>query len=524
MTDPLVTRRRPHAPTARPRADWLDHARRALRLASLPIALLIALVSIWQLERARGGIEITALAVGTTPATLYRPAAGTGAEGAPLVVVAHGFAGSRQMMEAFSLTLARSGIAALAFDLRGHGRNPVPMSGDVASLDGVTARLVEEARDVQAAGGALEGVGPVVALLGHSMATDVIVRAAEAEGVPTVVAVSMYAEGVTAERPARLLVVSGAREGRLREVALEVARQVSPDAREGGTVQAGGVARRIVSIPGVGHVGVLWSPMALTEARDWIAAGAGLPVGGPVAMTGRWIAALLGAILVLCWPLARALPLTRDALKAPNGREESAGLGPRRLATVLALPALAGAAAALAVPSTAIGLRGVDGLAAFLFLLGTMQLLLLRRWGVPLGRPDALASTAFLAWAAVFAWALDRYGAAFVPTGPRWSLLALLLPGAVLAMVADGALTRGAPLWRMALIRAVPLSALLAAMLAAPTRLGLQFTALPVLILFWALFGTMAGRVAARRTKGAARASLGLVLAWSLAASLPLFA
>ena len=494
----------------------MDRLRPAFGTLLALAALGLALASLWQLERARAGVVIEEVAAGTTPATLYRPRV----PGAPVVVVAHGFSGSRQMMEAFSLTLARSGIAALAYDLRGHGRNPVPMTGEVASLGGVTARLVEEARTVLAAARTLDGVGPPVALLGHSMATDVIVRAAEAEGIRTVVAVSMYSEAVTPTRPARLLVISGAREGRLREVALAAARLVDPAAEEGGTVRAGGVVRRAVAAPRVGHVGVLWSPAALGEARNWIAAAAARPGGGPVARTGPWIAALLGAVLALCWPLARLLPARGSA-----GREVPLGAG--RLAIALALPALAAVAAALAVPTAvptaAIVLRGADGLAAFLLVLGAGQLALLRRWGLRPGRPDARGSAALLALAAVFALALDRYGASFVPTGPRWAFLALLLPGAVLTALADGVLTRGAPLWRAALARAVPLMALLGAMLAAPERLGLQFTALPIWALFWAVFGTMAGRIAVRRGHDAPRAALGLVLAWSLAASLPLF-
>ena len=479
-------------------------------------ALGLALASIWQLERARAGVVIEQVMIGTTPATLYRPRV----PGAPVAVVAHGFSGSRQMMEAFSLTLARSGIAALAYDLRGHGRNPVPMTGEVASLDGVTAGLVEEARAVMASARTLDGVGPPVALLGHSMATDVIVRAAEAEGIGAAVAVSMHSEAVSATRPERLLVISGAREGRLREAALAAARRVDPAAEEGETVRAGAVVRRAVAAPWVGHVGVLWSPAALGEARDWIAAAAARPLGGPVARTGPWIAALLGAVVALAWPLARLLP-------ARGAAGPEAPLGAGRLALALALPALAAAAAALAVPSAVptavIGLRGADGLAAFLLVLGAGQLALLRRWGLRPGRPDAPGSAALLAWAAVFALALDRYGASFVPTGPRWALGALLLPGAVLTALADGVLCRGASLGRAVLVRAVPLAALLAAMLAAPERLGLQFTALPVWALFWAVFGTMARRVAARRGRDAPRAALGLALAWSLAASLPLF-
>ena len=486
-------------------------------------ALALALVSLWRLEEARAGLAIEALRVGTTPATLYRPPSDEATdEAVPLVVVAHGFAGSRQMMEAFALTLARSGVAALAFDFRGHGRNPEPMIGDVGSLDGVTARLVAETRAVVDAARAQGGVGPPVALLGHSMATDVIVRAAAADGIETVVAVSMYSEAVTPERPARLLVISGAREGRLRARALETVRQVALEAAEGETVREGSVVRRAVAAPLVGHVGILWSPTALREARDWIAAAAGRPTGGPVAATGPWVAALLGAIVALSWPLARLLP-PGDGARAEPPPLGAGPLGTGRLAGVLVLPALAGAGAALLAPSPLLGLRGAGGLAAFLLVLGAGQLVLLRRWGIPLGRPDALASVALLAWAAVFAWALDHYGASFALTGPRWTLAALLLPGATLLAVADGALVRGAPLWRVAAIRAVPLIGLLLAMLLAPGRLGLQFTALPVLVLFWLVFGTMAGRLAARRGLGAPRLALGLVLAFSLAASLPLF-
>jgi pimeloyl-ACP methyl ester carboxylesterase len=121
---------------------------------------------------------ISDLAVGTTPATLYQQ---PGSDG-PLVVVAHGFAGSRQLMQAYSLTLAQSGYAVFAFDFEGHGRNPVPMSGDVNAIEGTTQRLVDQTLRVLAAGRDLPGAGPGVALLGHSMATHIIARAAIADG------------------------------------------------------------------------------------------------------------------------------------------------------------------------------------------------------------------------------------------------------------------------------------------------------------------------------------------------------
>jgi DNA helicase-4 len=197
------------------------------------LALAIVTLSAFMLERGRAGLAITDLAVGTTPATLYQQ---PGSEG-PLVVVAHGFAGSRQLMQAYSLTLAQSGYSVLAFDFEGHGRNPVPMSGNVDAIEGTTQRLVDETLRVLAAGRALPEVGPGVALLGHSMATDIIARAAISDGaVDAVVGISMFSQAVTAEQPAQLLVISGQWEGMLRAAALTMARLVDPAAVEGATV------------------------------------------------------------------------------------------------------------------------------------------------------------------------------------------------------------------------------------------------------------------------------------------------
>ena len=54
---------------------------------------------------------------------------------------------------------------------RGHGRNPVPMSGDVTSVDGTTQLLMDETGRVTDAVLEATGAEPRVALLGHSMAS-----------------------------------------------------------------------------------------------------------------------------------------------------------------------------------------------------------------------------------------------------------------------------------------------------------------------------------------------------------------
>ncbi|MEL7099306.1 MAG: alpha/beta fold hydrolase [Pseudomonadota bacterium] len=462
-----------------------------LRLIVLCLALGIAALSAAALERLRAEGGLARGMIGDTPVTVY----GDGTSGLT-VLVAHGFAGSRQMMEAISLTLARAGHRVVAFDYLGHGRHAGLLSPDVTRITGTTQDLVDQTL-------ALAPDGPV-ALVGHSMATDVAIRAAAAlEDVRGVAVISMYSEAVTPRFPQRLLIVSGAQEGRLRAVALEAGRQVAP-MQEGETVAQGDIARRVVVAPLVGHVGVLWSGTTSAEIAAWLGAEA-----APV-RTGPWIAALLGALVLAFWPLAGFLP--QAAPQSTPGLRQAIGAA---IAGALA----AGAAGLSGLPM--LGLAGFGGLALAMVAFGLVALIILqpgdprRGWG---------AGAALLVWGLVFALALDRYGAAFVPTGPRLDLMQWLLAPAMLFALADRALVAGRGTLARAALRVPLLGALLGVMVMEAGTMGLLFTVLPVLVLFWAVYGSMARWVEARAGWGAPALGLGVILAWSIAASTPLFA
>ncbi|SIS77163.1 Serine aminopeptidase, S33 [Roseivivax lentus] len=465
------------------------------------IALAVALWSVVLLERARGAVGIEEVLFQETPATIYTGEADTGL----LVIVSHGFAGSRQMMEAISLTLARAGHTVVAFDYYGHGRHETPLSPAVETVTGTTEDLVRQTLAVVSAAQARTGLTRV-ALVGHSMATDVIVRAAaRLPATEAVVAISMYSEAVSASHPERLLIVSGATEGRLRDVALDVVAQIRP-AGEGETVTGNGVIRRAVSAPWVGHVGVLWAPLTLTEIAGWL--------GGRVApaLTGPWIAALLVSIVVLFRPLAARLPAT-DAPARPDLRRR----------------AMAAASAALVTGGVAVtglplfGLAGFGALGLAFGLWGATVLAILRP-RMRLTGPDLAGAALLIAWGlGVFAIALDRYGAAFLPTGPRLPLMLALLPATLLFALADRALVAGRGLLARIGLRVPFLLALLLAMTLGPAQLGLAFTVLPVLVLFWLVYGTMARWVSARTGPVGAGLGAGVILAWAVAASTPLF-
>ena len=179
------------------------------RLLAPMIGGLIAIaIALWQLFSATSGLTITKVQLGDTPVTVFRPASG---KPAPAVVIAHGFAGSQQLMQPFAVTLANSGYVALTFDFAGHGQNPTPLAGGLVDRNARAAKLIPELDQVIDYAKALPGVDGRVALLGHSMASDLVARDAKIRpDIAATVAVSLFSPEADASGPRNLLVVVGA--------------------------------------------------------------------------------------------------------------------------------------------------------------------------------------------------------------------------------------------------------------------------------------------------------------------------
>jgi hypothetical protein len=484
--------------------------------------LLLCAIGLWQLESARSGITRTEVSVGTTPATVYRRAdKGKPPASAPAVIITHGFAGSRQLMEAYALTLAQAGYVVVSFDFEGHGRNPTPMSGDVTRVDGTTQLLKLEIARVTDAALALPGVDGRVALLGHSMASDIIVRRAlEDPRIAATVAISMFSQAVTKSEPRNLLIISGAWEQFLRDDALRNVRLADPSATEGATVgdPGKGTGRRAVAAPAVEHVGVLYSATGMLEARSWLDAVFGRTSTGPVAATGGAIVLLLAGIVVLAWPLARLLPAGEpQSHPAPLQTFLIGVLAPAALTPLL-----------LTVVNTRfLPVLVADYLAVHLFVFGALSLGIFAWRGVRLGPVAWLPGLALAGYGIfIFGGALDRYVASFMPHTARLPIIAAIAIGAIAYMLADAIASDSgrAALWRALLARGAFLASLGVAVVLDFERLFFLMIIIPVIVVFFVIFGLMGGWVGRRTGSPAAVGlGLGLILAWSIGVSFPLF-
>ncbi|TCP60726.1 serine aminopeptidase S33 family [Rhodovulum bhavnagarense] len=497
------------------------------RWAVAIVAVLAVAISVWQLEDERRGVLIEPLTgTGTTPATVYRL---RDAPPAPVVIVSHGFAGSRQLMQASSLTLARAGYAVVAFDYEGHGRNPVPMSGDVASPDGTALLLMDETRRVIDAALARPWADGRAAILAHSMGSYIAIRQARQDDrLAATVAVAMSSDDVTASEPRNLLIVNGEWEGRLVGDARESLQMADPAAQFGDTVgdPANGTGRRAVLAPNVEHIGVIYAPTMLREARRWLDATFGRPQSqGPVAHMGGWIALLLTGIVALGWPLARLRGKMHDARPEPLSR--------RRFLVVALLPAVVVPLVLAPFDTRFLPVLVADYLAVHFAAYGVVALGLLWWWGevrwpgrAEVRRILVLAGLVAFYGIGVFGLAVDRYVMSFYPVPVRGVIIAAMAVGTVPYMLSDALMVEGgrAPLWRSVTARGAFLVSLGLATALDFERLFFLLIILPVVLVFFLLFGMMGGWVgrATARPAGAG-IGLGLFLAWALGVTFPMF-
>ena len=131
-------------------------------LALTLLSLALIALALFRIAAAGTGVDEAAMRVEGTPVTVFRT---PGGPPRPVVVIAHGFAGSQQLMRSFALTFARAGYVAVTFDFPGHGRNPHPLTGSITEADGATRRLLDALAAVAAA---THGLGDGrLAVLGH---------------------------------------------------------------------------------------------------------------------------------------------------------------------------------------------------------------------------------------------------------------------------------------------------------------------------------------------------------------------
>ena len=500
----------------------------ARNLVAAVAGLVLFVIGWLQLEASEANLERTDRMVGGTPVTVFAPA---DAPKAPVVVVAHGFAGCRQLMMAVSVTLAQNGYVAVAFDFPGHGTHPHLLGGTLGS-EARMASLRESLQTVVAYARTLERGDGRVAAIGHSMAGDVLVRhAADDPGIFAIVGLSPYlAQPPPADAfDAPLLVAYGGWEADFlkdmgRQAVAPVVADVEPSAIEPGKTYGSTAKRKLAIVDGAEHIGILFAPVALEEAVAWLDVAFGIDRAASASIQPRRVGLVVWylGVLLLGFAVARWLPRVSDR---PAGADLRGG----RFVVAAGLPAVLTPVVLTPVPSDFLPSILTDYIALHLGLYGLLTAVVLWVFGARLSdlgrgfrwRAFAGALAATLLFELVFlSLATDLHLAAFFPGPNRVAATAAAFAGAVVWFIADEWLTLGAKAPRGGYVatKALFLGSLVLAVVLNPGELFFLVLIVPAILALFMVYGLLSGWLS-RRTGHPLVGAIAHALAFALAIS-----
>lgn len=456
-------------------------------------ALFVWLLCVWGLRAATGDVEASQVILENgASAVLYLPRE-RAPEALPVAVLVHDLAGNAGHMGFLARAFARSGFAALALDLQGHGRNPARFAYDRSNR--ALARDIEAALD-WIVGRSAELDPARVALLGHGAGAVAALQQAQwnPSEIAAVIALAPPHDVAGPYPPPSSLLLWGTwDQPGVRDAGRAIGARLAGRSQLVGERTYGdperGDAVRIAELTGLGHWNLLWSRATAERALDWLRPLA--PAAAPLEFESARVWAVFGwlALLVLIWELPRVLGrlwLPVSVARAARAPLRLGGIAVALLVAALVLGgapdgafsllplvgvreplawlALSGASALLLAPAAWCGaaLRragtwlGAAALAGSLYLLtGPLLAPWLDPWPAPQRLlPIALASAAALPHFAALEWLLRVPGraGAVLPAAARLLAIALIGAAALAGLLPEPALAAarclllGAPL------------------------------------------------------------------------------
>ncbi|WP_017314686.1 alpha/beta hydrolase [Mastigocladopsis repens] len=227
------------------------------RLLLMVAALLLIAFSWWGVITARTGLVVRSLKPEGVPMLYLAP---RNAEKIPGVLIAHGYAGSKQLMLGYAHVLAHAGYAVMLWDFDSHGANAKPLErGSLQqNLDVAYAAILEQP----------EVDSSRLALLGHSMGSGAVMSAGirDVNRFAATVAVSPTGANVTPLAPRNMQLQAGSWEGRFVANAQRLLVAAGGENNNFGQ----GRGRELVIIPNAEHITILFRDASHQAAKNWL--------------------------------------------------------------------------------------------------------------------------------------------------------------------------------------------------------------------------------------------------------------
>lgn len=221
------------------------------------VAVVLIALSWWGVLRAQTSLVSRQMERLGVPLLYVAP---QNAQNVPGVLIAHGYAGSKQLMLGYAYTLAHAGYAVMLWDFDSHGANAKTLKNNSLSENlNVAYTVLLEQPEVDKSR---------LATLGHSMGSGAVMSAAinQVDRYTATVAVSPTGASITPNVPRNLLLQAGSWENIF--VANAERLLMSGGGENHNFTQ--GQARKLVIIPNAEHITILFRHWSHQAAKDWL--------------------------------------------------------------------------------------------------------------------------------------------------------------------------------------------------------------------------------------------------------------
>ena len=425
-------------------------------------------------------------------------------------IICHGYAGSKEMMRQLAFDISNAGSNAVIFDFIGHGSNAQKLINNPTELSGTTQQLVDQLIDIIDFLKTKYGSEIKINLIGHSMASDIVIRASENQDISSIAAISPYSTKVTSNFPRDLLLTSGQFERHLRKHSLKFTQLIDPVANENIEYSNGTVRRKASYTKNTGHVSVIYSPHTSREIIEWFDL-----TNYERSIWATHIIWILLSLTMITYGLSRL-----QFSKAKYHEKQK--LSSIRL-TIVSVTSLAIAFFSGLLDYQPFSLFGFGSIAAYFGLYGLAILILCKEARDNL---ENFSLYSFLKLAVAFlflAILINQFIGSYYITNHRlYAFLIMIIPITIFCVAIENLIAFSSTALAV-LIRIMPIIGFSILLAIFPNKYGVMFTTVPIYIFYFLVFGYIGKFQRNQIGSYTTGATNGIFLTFAFAATNPIF-
>ena len=425
-------------------------------------------------------------------------------------IICHGYAGSKEMMRQLAFDISNAGSNAVIFDFIGHGSNAQKLINNPTELSGTTQQLVDQLIDIIDFLKTKYGSEIKINLIGHSMASDIVIRASENQDISSIAAISPYSTKVTSNFPRDLLLTSGQFERHLRKHSLKFTQLIDPVANENIEYSNGTVRRKASYTKNTGHVSVIYSPHTSREIIEWFDL-----TNYERSIWATHIIWILLSLTIITYGLSRL-----QFSKAKYHEKQK--LSSIRL-TIVSVTSLAIAFFSGLLDYQPFSLFGFGSIAAYFGLYGLAILILCKEARDNL---ENFSLYSFLKLAVAFlflAILINQFIGSYYITNHRlYAFLIMIIPITIFCVAIENLIAFSSTALAV-LIRIMPIIGFSILLAIFPNKYGVMFTTVPIYIFYFLVFGYIGKFQRNQIGSYTTGATNGIFLTFAFAATNPIF-